>query len=97
MAALMGKHGVAKASMAKGVAQEGQLALVEASHPFEATLQSIDFACLALQVGVQVGNRRLDCLASSPLAGQLHCRGTLDHLHLSQKKSGEVVFITLAE
>ena len=48
MAALMGKHGVAKASMAKGVAQEGQLALVEASHPFEATLQSIDFACLAL-------------------------------------------------
>jgi hypothetical protein len=31
MAALMGKHGVAKASMAKGVAQEGQLAMVEAS------------------------------------------------------------------
>jgi len=65
--------------MAKGVTEEGQLAMVEASHPFEATLQSIDFACLALQVGVQVGNRRLD------------------HLHLGQKKSGEVVIITLTE
>ncbi len=62
MAALMGKHGVAKASMAKGVTEEGQLAMVEASHPFEATLQSIDFACLSLQVGVQVGKRRLDLL-----------------------------------